>query len=67
MISGFIRIGGIQDYALTEGLHFRVPWFQVGHGKNPLYNYDLFDLIFHICTDNLNHKLRKRIAGHHLK
>merc|ERR1712200_289473 len=21
-------IGGIQDYALTEGLHFRVPWFQ---------------------------------------
>jgi len=24
----FNRIGGIQDYALTEGLHFRVPWFQ---------------------------------------
>merc|ERR1711978_37657 len=24
----FNRIGGIQDYALTEGLHFRIPWFQ---------------------------------------
>merc|ERR1712240_186756 len=24
----FNRIGGIQDYALTEGLHFRTPWFQ---------------------------------------
>jgi len=24
----FNRIGGIQDYAMTEGLHFRVPWFQ---------------------------------------
>jgi len=24
----FNRIGGVQDYALTEGLHFRVPWFQ---------------------------------------
>jgi prohibitin 2 len=24
----FNRIGGIQDYALSEGLHFRVPWFQ---------------------------------------
>merc|ERR1711973_648268 len=24
----FNRLGGIQDYALTEGLHFRVPWFQ---------------------------------------
>merc|ERR1711978_632651 len=22
------RLGGIQDYALTEGLHFRIPWFQ---------------------------------------
>merc|ERR1712200_347108 len=21
-------IGGIQNYALTEGLHFRIPWFQ---------------------------------------
>ena len=25
----FNRIGGIQEYALSEGLHFRVPWFQV--------------------------------------
>ena len=25
----FNRIGGIQDYSLTEGLHFRIPWFQV--------------------------------------
>ena len=25
----FNRIGGIQNYALTEGLHFRIPWFQV--------------------------------------
>merc|ERR1712045_207642 len=24
----FNRLGGIQDYALTEGLHFRLPWFQ---------------------------------------
>jgi len=24
----FNRIGGIQDYSLTEGLHFRMPWFQ---------------------------------------
>jgi len=24
----FNRIGGIQDYALVEGLHFRLPWFQ---------------------------------------
>lgn len=24
----FNRIGGVQDYALTEGLHFRMPWFQ---------------------------------------
>lgn len=24
----FNRIGGIQNYTLTEGLHFRVPWFQ---------------------------------------
>merc|ERR1712173_129771 len=24
----FNRLGGIQDYALTEGLHFRIPWFQ---------------------------------------
>merc|ERR1712027_290472 len=24
----FNRLGGIQDYAMTEGLHFRVPWFQ---------------------------------------
>jgi len=24
----FNRIGGIQNYALAEGLHFRVPWFQ---------------------------------------
>jgi len=24
----FNRIGGIQEYALSEGLHFRVPWFQ---------------------------------------
>jgi len=24
----FNRIGGIQNYALTEGLHFRIPWFQ---------------------------------------
>eukprot|EP00088_Acartia_fossae_P053716 TRINITY_DN6128_c0_g1_i1.p1 TRINITY_DN6128_c0_g1~~TRINITY_DN6128_c0_g1_i1.p1 ORF type:complete len:297 (-),score=110.20 TRINITY_DN6128_c0_g1_i1:193-1083(-) len=24
----FNRIGGIQDYALAEGLHFRLPWFQ---------------------------------------
>lgn len=24
----FSRIGGIQDNILTEGLHFRVPWFQ---------------------------------------
>merc|ERR1711936_1301275 len=24
----FSRLGGIQDYALTEGLHFRMPWFQ---------------------------------------
>lgn len=24
----FNRIGGIQDYTMTEGLHFRVPWFQ---------------------------------------
>jgi prohibitin 2 len=24
----FNRIGGIQEYAQTEGLHFRIPWFQ---------------------------------------
>jgi len=24
----FNRLGGIQDYSQTEGLHFRVPWFQ---------------------------------------
>merc|ERR1711962_472180 len=24
----FNRIGGIQNYALSEGLHFRIPWFQ---------------------------------------
>jgi len=24
----FNRIGGIQDYTLAEGLHFRLPWFQ---------------------------------------
>jgi len=24
----FNRIGGIQDYNLAEGLHFRLPWFQ---------------------------------------
>jgi len=24
----FNRIGGIQDYTMSEGLHFRVPWFQ---------------------------------------
>jgi len=24
----FNRIGGIQNYALAEGLHFRIPWFQ---------------------------------------
>ena len=24
----FNRIGGIQDYSQTEGLHFRLPWFQ---------------------------------------
>jgi len=24
----FNRVGGIQDYALAEGLHFRLPWFQ---------------------------------------
>jgi len=24
----FNRIGGIQDYSLSEGLHFRLPWFQ---------------------------------------
>jgi len=24
----FNRIGGIQDYSLSEGLHFRIPWFQ---------------------------------------
>jgi len=24
----FNRIGGIQNFALAEGLHFRVPWFQ---------------------------------------
>merc|ERR1712183_1067814 len=24
----FNRIGGIQDYSLTEGLHFKMPWFQ---------------------------------------
>lgn len=24
----FNRLGGIQDYSLTEGLHFRMPWFQ---------------------------------------
>ena len=24
----FNRLGGIQDYSLTEGLHFRLPWFQ---------------------------------------
>jgi hypothetical protein len=28
----FNRIGGIQNYALTEGLHFRIPWFQVDSG-----------------------------------
>merc|ERR1711970_1592737 len=25
---GFNRVGGIQNYALSEGLHFRLPWFQ---------------------------------------
>merc|ERR1719489_711815 len=24
----FNRIGGIQDYSLSEGLHFKLPWFQ---------------------------------------
>jgi len=24
----FSRLGGIQDHIYTEGLHFRVPWFQ---------------------------------------
>ena len=24
----FNRLGGIQDYSMTEGLHFRLPWFQ---------------------------------------
>merc|ERR1719412_802082 len=24
----FDRIGGIKDYILAEGLHFRIPWFQ---------------------------------------
>lgn len=24
----FNRIGGLQDYCLAEGLHFRMPWFQ---------------------------------------
>jgi len=24
----FNRIGGIQDYHMSEGLHFRIPWFQ---------------------------------------
>lgn len=24
----FNRVGGIQDYFMTEGLHFRLPWFQ---------------------------------------
>merc|ERR1712059_16036 len=24
----FNRLGGIQDYTMSEGLHFRVPWFQ---------------------------------------
>lgn len=24
----FDRIGGIQDYIMAEGLHFRIPWFQ---------------------------------------
>ncbi|KAM7428511.1 Prohibitin-2 [Porites harrisoni] len=24
----FSRIGGIQDNIYTEGLHFRIPWFQ---------------------------------------
>merc|ERR1740129_352792 len=24
----FNRIGGIQDYTLAEGLHFKLPWFQ---------------------------------------
>jgi len=24
----FNRLGGIQDYSMTEGLHFRIPWFQ---------------------------------------
>lgn len=24
----FNRVGGIQNYILTEGLHFRIPWFQ---------------------------------------
>jgi len=24
----FARIGGIQNYTMTEGLHFRIPWFQ---------------------------------------
>ena len=24
----FNRLGGIQDYSLTEGLHFKLPWFQ---------------------------------------
>ena len=24
----FDRIGGIQNYIMAEGLHFRIPWFQ---------------------------------------
>lgn len=24
----FNRIGGVQDYTMSEGLHFRIPWFQ---------------------------------------
>jgi len=24
----FNRLGGIQDYSMTEGLHLRIPWFQ---------------------------------------
>merc|ERR1711976_592427 len=24
----FNRVGGVQDYTMAEGLHFRLPWFQ---------------------------------------
>ena len=46
----FNRIGGIQDYALTEGLHFRIPWFQVYRQVEKLSDILCSNLCLFVCT-----------------